>query len=254
MPDHRTPEQYKTEQRDKAGPGDPLLVPVKTGKGVEFPGVCPACGAHADRALRVERVFPGRVVHGYRIPFCAKCLGRHRELLPARDPLLFFRRLLKGDGTSIGGLFICAVAAYFTKEAVRTLSPVLAVFSLLPWAVGGSLLFSVWRKNHYLAVEPATQVTAAVEFSGDVSREFEPAWEVFQFRDAGYATRFRAMNALRLWEPGGEEARDAKRSRDRKSRRNSYLMYCLLAVALVFALWEEYLQPIYQAVRGWLDR
>jgi len=260
-----TREDFSREQRSGVGPSESLMVPVKTGHGVEFPKICPACGAQANAKLRVERVFPYRldsddgnkdsqVVLEYRIPFCARCVAQHKAELPASDPLMPFKRVLRSDGTSVGGLVVCAVAVYFTLEAVRTFSLTLAAFALLPWSVGLWLVGSVWRQNRYMAVAPPTPVSLSVEFSDDLSRECEPAWQIFRFRDQGYATRFRAMNALRLWDPSGDEAREAKRSWDRRSRRNKFLMYGVLGAAVAWWLWSDYLQPLYEGVREWVER
>src|SRR2546430_14486387 len=53
---------------------------------LEFPALCPACGAKATGALDVRKVFlntdaedPRHVLGEVRVPFCSSCIAQHEQ-------------------------------------------------------------------------------------------------------------------------------------------------------------------------------
>jgi hypothetical protein len=75
--------------------------------------------------------------------------------------------------------------------------------------IAAGCLLTAFRSTRHLAVIPPTSVTAAVSFSGDHSRMFEPQRRVFGFRNVAFGEQFRQVNAERLWNPSGAPARRA---------------------------------------------
>lgn len=237
---------------------DQFVIPLKGSGAPAYPPECPVCGASAASTLTVERVHTYQVeedesyrtVHDVlreRIPFCPACIARHRSELPAPDGSVFLRRFLKGDGTTLGGAVVVLFALFFVKEAVVKLSWGPLVIAALPMLIGGSMLRSTYRKNAYLAAIPLTSVTRTVEFTAGLAYEFEPFWRLFRFQRAAYTDRFRHLNAARLWDPHGTEAREARRRRIAAESRRNLILYVIVGLVVAWGIWDEFLKPLWHS-------
>jgi hypothetical protein len=249
-------DDYRQRWRRVVAAGEQATVPIEGTPPPRFPDTCPACLAHADSWLLIERtqaleVSDGeshstdRSVVGHRVAFCRACVARHREESPPANPWTPLKRLL-GGGEGIAGAFIVGIGLFFVLEALKDLSLLLLLFSLLPLTVGGLLMRQTWRANHHLSVTPETSVIDSVSWTALLSLDYEPAWRAFRFRHAAYAERFRAANAERLWNPRGAEALTAKR---RRARREHWMKVLGPVVIGALVLW--WLFEIVAPLLGW---
>lgn len=225
------------------GAGEGNVVPL-TGKPV-FPAVCANCVGAAHARLTVARAFgqgDAARVASYRPLFCDRCIAVHRaELKP--DPTIFFRRLVSRWQLWIpvlGSGWACSVAlpglfdALLRRDGPGILmsGALVGFFALI--ALG--CFAAIWMGSRHLAVRKPTSVTAAVQFTDDLSQTFEPNWRRFTFRNAEYAERFREKNEERLWSRSRPEAQRAMVMR----HYGKYLLYLLLALLAVFAIADEF--------------
>lgn len=231
---------------------------VLTTGAVQFPLMCPNCGAPAQRTLEVRRALqtyvynsdgPNETVHeirSYPVPFCEHCIHRHFSAAAGASPWLPLKRMFGGDGAgeALGGTIVLLVGAFFLKEGILKLSPVLLGFAMLPGTIGSWLMYRNWRRNEHMSVAPASEVTSAVECTPNLSLDFEPAWRAFRFRNAGFAEQFRRLNAERIWDPQGEQAQQARSQRRRRSARTTAAVAAVVAVVLLWGLWSEYGQVV----------
>ncbi len=225
-----------------------------------FPPVCPKCGQMARTLLPVQKTFSYsseshgavRPVHEYRVPFCESCARQHASEQQPLGPWVPLLRVLKGDGSNIGGLFVFGVGLFFLSEALRTVSLALLVFSALPLLVGGWLVRATWNKNRYLAVSPPTSISSTVDFSPNRAQAHESPWRAFSFQNDSYASRFREANANRLWDMNGAEARAARERRRRSHDRSTWIVGVIFGAAFLWWLWDEMISPHWAVIRQYL--
>lgn len=182
------------------------------------------------------------LIESFDVPFCDRCIATHQATQVRPDPHLLWKRLIGGGraGEALGAVFVGVVALLFLKEALFNLRVAPLIMAALPGAVAFFLLRGNWRRNEYMSVIPATEVSSAVEFTPDLSLEHEPAWRAFRFRDAGYVSRFRLENATLLWDPHGETARSARAKRRKSRVRTMWIIGLAVTAVLLFGLWQDY--------------
>jgi hypothetical protein len=254
---------YQRKWRDRAAAREPEagIVLVSGTEAPAFPDVCPVCLAPARLSIPVERTVTLIVsdgednttihpVESFQVPFCAACVQRHRAEMAPPDPWLPLWRATKGGGEGVGGLIVCGVGFFFFYEGLTKLSWIPIVFSFLPFLVGGFLVRQTWAKNRYLAVPGPTKVSSALDFTVDLSEAFEPAWRAFVFQNVEYAERFREANAHRLWNPRGAQAQQARKERQWRHKRMSYLGMLAFAAMMLWYFYDTYIGPLVQ----WLVR
>lgn len=221
---------------------------------IRFPPFCANCGQPAASTLRIERAFLLHVDSGsdtpnetvqcineFQVPFCTACLAQQSAQQVPPNPWTPVWRILH-DGQGLGGLIVLAVGLFFFKEAARKLSLVLLVFSALPLSTAYWLLRTVWTRSAHMSVPKPTQLDMAVDFTPFLSLDYEPAWLAFQFRSPEYAARFKEANAGMLWNPNSTVAKAAAAQRHRESTRNTWIVGTIVALILLWALWDEYLR------------
>lgn len=246
--------------RLRDAPDDTTVLIAERAGPPAFPPVCPKCGQTAQTVVPVRKAFGYssedqgtiRSVDEYRVLFCDGCARQHASEQKPLSPWVPVLRILKGDGSNIGGLFICGVGLFFLSEAVKTLSPILLAFSALPWLVGGWLVRATWTRNRYLTVSPPTSISSTVDFSPDLAQAHESPWRAFYFQSPPYASRFREANAARLWDIYGAEARAAREKRRSSSRRTMWVVGLIFGAAFVWWFWDEVLSPHWVVIRQWL--
>ncbi len=219
------------------------MVLVKLGA-VDFPRLCPSCGAAGDRRLRCEKCIyfsdeespETHTVLAYEPWFCAACAGRHELERWKPGPLDYAKRLFGGSGEALGGVIVLGVGLFFLREALEKLSLVLLAFSALPLGTGSWLLRNNWLRNAPCFVKGPTSVTGKVDFTGDQSAEFEPAWARFEFAHPAYAQAFREINRAHLWDPSSGEAVAARQRRAWAEKKRSWYLRIALAALVLFGL------------------
>jgi len=207
----------------------PFQVELRGSPGsLAWPAVCASCGAAAAERIKVRKVFPrpryrGRrrrvgmatyAIASARIPFCAACAERHRELVPRRSSA---SRMV---GVLLTPLLIPVVgSAYFGNVVLRSALEVppgdagfgiawglTALFTvILLWSA-----FAAWHATRPGRVEPQTDITRACDFSDDVGQLFEGERRIYAMRDATFADAFYAANRDRLW-TAADDARSSRR-------------------------------------------
>jgi hypothetical protein len=242
--------------------GDVIL--VRDGAGLQFPALCPNCGATAVQKLPVKRALklliydseaPTETVHEipeYAVPFCDSCILRHRGEIRTASRWLWLKRLFWGSGEALGGVVVIATGFLFASSALERMSLTPLILAAFPWTVGGLLLRRNWRRNRYLAVPAETSMTAAVEFTPDLSAAHEPAGRAFRFRNAAYTEEFPRANAERLWDPHGSEASQAREKRRTANRRTMWVVGTIVAAVLLWSLWDDYGGTVKELLGRWL--
>lgn len=231
--DQLVPHQHRFEW--VGGPG-----PLK------FPPLCPNCGSAAHHTLSYTKVFYGRSgddwmdqreLQHIKLPFCAVCVAHHeaavwRPSLVEKALSLASENLLAALCTGAVALFLLKIMPGMLPQGridLGSLFPVglFVLFALISWA----LLRQAWRDTAHKRVPAQTGVTAAIDFSDDISKPFEPARYVYTVRDAVFATAFDALNPGKGWQAQGPAALVAERKHKR-------LMWLGLAALIAFALWD----------------
>lgn len=247
-------EPYRPQLRQAAigAASHPRVVLVREHPPIQFPALCPNCGASAARRVPIQQTrkflidggeSPNQTVHDiqtYMVAFCERCLTQHDDQRPHASPWLPLKRLLWGSGEALGGVIVIAIGSFVIPDAIRQMSLVPLIITAICWTTGGSLLLVNWRRNRYMTIQPATQVSAAIEFTPPLAADHEPSWRAFRFRDAAYAQAFRQLNAPNVWDPRGAEAQQARRQRRVIKKRNMWIFGVILVITALWALWDEY--------------
>ena len=239
-------------QAVKAIASNPNVVLV-TGA-VQFPLLCPNCGAPAQRTLEVKRAVqtflynedsPNETLYeiqSFAVPFCEKCIQQHFAAARPADASLVLKRLFLGSGAgeALGAAIVAIIALFFVKEGLIRLSIFPLIMAFLPGSVAFYLLRKNWTANEYMSAPVSSDVTSAVEFTPDMALAYEPMWRAFRFRDAGYAAQFRAINTPQIWDPQGEAAKQARTKRRTSTAKTNKVVVIVIVIVLLWGLWGEY--------------
>jgi hypothetical protein len=170
-------------------------------------------------------------IDSFRVPFCETCIRKHQDAQTPVDAWLICKRLIGGSGAGD----VAGVAIFFIRDGIAHFSFIPIVFAALPGSVAAFLLHRNWRNNEYMSIPPAGSVASAVEFTPALGLDYEPHWRAFRFRDAAYASQFRALNADKLWDP-----LLARAMRKKRHSRTMWTVGTIVAVLLIWGLWNDY--------------
>jgi hypothetical protein len=212
---------------------------------LQFPPMCPNCGAASAGRLTYAKVFrrsdfegpTSYVVSSVTVPFCEACVARHRAQEDKRTRL---SNWLSGFASvaivgaifpGLGALFVLYLAlgdlAHGRGMRMLVELGIAAVFGLIAWAQA----LAVWNQNERFRVPPQSDVTLAFDFSDDVAPVFEQARFICAVRDAAFANSFRALNIGREYLPASPQAQ-------REGRRSNRLFWVFGALLAAFLLWS----------------
>ena len=215
---------------------------------LDFPPLCPNCGAAASQKIEVTKVFlrPRRdepteeIMTAAVVPFCDACARSHHE---QRPPLTTTAKVLSSlaTGEMLGALFPALAAAFVAWIALKdlfkgrfvsflALAVLAGFFALIAW----SQRRHVWQATEPLRVPKLSDVTQAFDFSDNVADAFEPPRFVCTVRDAGFAAAFQALNRQREWHAASPQARAERRAAHRKMWVVGAVVAALALLALVF--------------------
>jgi hypothetical protein len=215
--------------------------------GVNFPPLCPNCGATATQRITYSKVFRrvldsespnSYVIASASVPFCDPCIAQHRADTPTPN---FWSTLLSsfgGGGDMIGAVVLGLAAAFTGYNAIAELLHLrllnFALLSMLTLVIGlfarGQYRFA-WQDTEYLRVPPQTSVTLAFDFSDSTGGAFESVRFLCTMRDAGFAAAFKQLNRENEYRPGSAEAVADQRAARRKF---TFWAIVMVAIALYF--------------------
>lgn len=214
----------------------------------QFPALCPNCGHPATARLMLAKGFvrssgsdtpDHRAVLSVAVPFCNRCIARHRAELPATGALA---RLLSGfhSGEMLAAVAFAAAAAFTSWHALAELRHArlapCAVFAALSVLFGLIARFEArraWQDTEYFRVPAQTSVTRAFDFSDNEPAPFESPKYDCTMHDAGFAAAFRVLNQAREFRPGSPQA---QADRQQANRQAWLIGLGMAAIALVFLL------------------
>jgi hypothetical protein len=209
---------------------------------LEFPALCPACGAKATGALDIRKVFlnrdgedPQHVLGEVRVPFCASCIAQH-QLEAKQQPRVrayHFPKILDLALVSIWavmGVFFLYVAIGVSGSGATMPTLILTYMGLACLAFFVIALRGACRVPWYERVPPQTSVTSAFDFGDEKLELLEPSRRRYAIRDASFAERFSALNAERLPRP---------RNRARERWKAILILVVLLAIMAAILIWGD---------------
>lgn len=236
-----------------ATPESRLVFVKGSAAAVQFPQICPNCGRPATVSLAIERDFsliahnsddsPNESIHAverFDVPFCLDC-DQARDLQLTRPGAWIHLKRIFSSGEGMGGAVVVGIGFAFLVSAVTEWNWFPLALSLWPFAVGGWLMRSTWRKTRHMAVPHPTPVDLTVDFTPSLALDFEPEWRAFLFQSHPYAEAFAHANSAAIWHPASPEAARATARRSRKSRATAFAVGAFVAAALLWSLWDEYL-------------
>lgn len=224
-----------------------------------LPPLCPACGAPASVALRVDRVFarerrrqtviqsaPRGVttfhVASLNVPFCKTCAARHMaERAAAGAPRSLLRSTALMYGFVAAATLVVALfcGAYIANQMTAGWRPAL---SFAVSIAAGCTLFAGWFVMRAIgafragATPPPTSITAAFEFSDNRAQQLEPEWREYRLRHSAYAQAFAQANALRAWNKSNPLFVRVARLRDAAGALRLVAVAALVVAFVLFAL------------------
>ena len=188
--------------------------------GLDWPELCPACGAPARERVPVRKVFVRRrrrrggqtryVIGEARVPFCPGCIAQHRTEdaagpAPSR-PLTYLRSFLiiPAVGAAVLACLILPAARRepWTEPGGIVAWVVVALFVALSLASVAATVADTRR----FRVRPQTTVTRAFDYSDELGGVVEGRRRAYAIQDAAFAERFGAANRDRQW-TGDDERR-----------------------------------------------
>ena len=179
-------------------------------KGLEFPDVCPACGAKAGEAIDIRKVFlntdgedPRHVLAEVRVPFCDNCVAQHVQEVSERPRLPAYRfpkildLLLVSIWGAMGIFFLYVMIGVMSKGAAMQgwILGYIGIACLVFWFIG---IRRSARVPWYERVPAQTNVSSAFDFGDEKMELFEKSSRSYAIRDAAFAERFAALNANML--------------------------------------------------------
>jgi hypothetical protein len=200
---------------------------------VQWPSLCPACGAPASTHLDVAKVFGRRARYSgrayyrslvrLRIPYCPSCAARHHQLVaPVPSVLGSFVRtpaLL----SFIGAVAVAGMLSMIFLQGGEGLSPGARLYALggiVALVALGTVITA--SEACYLHVPPLTEITRACDFSANLGFPLGRR-RLYAIRHPAFAEAFTRVNHDRLWT-------DAIRTRD------AWISGIAFAVLIVAAL------------------
>jgi len=202
---------------------------------LEFPELCPACGAKAVGAVDIRKVFlnpdgedPRHVLAEVRVPFCANCITLHQQemLQRPRVPAYRFPKILDLLLVSIWGamgiFFLYVTIGVMSKGAAMQawILGYIGIACLVFWIIG---IRGAARVPWYERVPAQTSVTSAFDFGDEKTELLEKSRRSYSIRNADFGERFAALNA------------DMHPSRNRRSGRWKMIVVLIILLAILAA-------------------
>jgi hypothetical protein len=214
---------------------------------LEFPPLCPNCGATALRRIDYSKVFrhaddsdgPNTyVVTEVSVPFCDTCIAQHHAEMPVPNQWATLLSGFGGSGDMIGAVVFGIAAAFTGYHALDELlhlrmlnAGLLTALTLFLGFIVRTMVKSEWSNTAYLRVPDQTSVTKAFDFSDSTGGAFEAVRFLCTMRDAGFATAFRDLNLQREYRPDSPRALADQKVAKRKFR---FWAAVMAAIALYF--------------------
>jgi hypothetical protein len=189
--------------------------------------------AYARRHRRTRRFIVARV----RIPFCARCVEGHRQLVAAPTTAQRIGSYIATPAiiSLIGSLGF----ALFTLKLLLETPPadagwpvVATVFGFFALVAVGSAV-AIVRETRRFRVAPQTEITRACDFSDNLGNVAAGTRHAYTIKDPDFARAFAAANAARLWD-------DAAKARARRRE----LVFFVVVLSVIVVIWWS----------GWLKR
>jgi hypothetical protein len=208
---------------------------------LEFPDLCPACGASATGALLVRKVFlntegedPRHVLAEVRVPFCASCIVQHEQEAAQQPRVRAYRfpKLLDLALVSIWGVmgifFLYVTLGVLGKGATMQawILGYIGLACLVFWVIG---MRRAARVPWYERVPPQTSVTSAFDFGDETLELFEKSGRSYAIRNGEFAERFATLNA----------DKHPSRSRKRGQWKMIVVLVVLLAILAAMIVWGD---------------
>jgi len=174
---------------------------------LEFPELCPACGAKASGAIDIRKVFlntdgedPRHVLAEVRVPFCDNCVAQHVQEVSERPRVPAYRfpkildLLLVSIWGAMGIFFLYVMIGVASKGATipAWILGYMGIACLVFWVIG---IRRAARVPWYERVLPQTGVTSAFDFGDEKMELFEKSRRSYAIRNGEFAERFAALNA-----------------------------------------------------------
>ncbi|HET8546634.1 MAG TPA: hypothetical protein VFL57_01445 [Bryobacteraceae bacterium] len=204
-----------------------------------MPAVCINCGGTASQRFHIEKIFEHEhdespttfSLRRIAVPFCPLCLDTHRRELRVVPPLARIRMMYNSGAMWTATVLAIIAVVLLTRGGMLPIA--IAAFLLLVAAVCALIAF---YQTRYLAVPPATSVSSAFGFGGEVSGMFEPERRVLTLRNAQFAEAFVAVNHERIWDPASPQAQHAATKRSFATA-----VFVVIAIAAVaWGIYDEY--------------
>ena len=185
-------------------------------RSLAWPSICANCAEPASERITVRKVFRrprtpsvrrrGMIRHtiaAAKIPFCATCAERHRDITPRKGFVgNLFSVLLTPLIIPIVGSIVLGV---ISLRVVLDIDPALPN-ARLAWGVPALMLFicvwsivAAWRSTQPGRVDPQSEVTRACDFSDDVSRFLERERRIYAMRNRVFAEALAEANRDCVW-------------------------------------------------------
>jgi hypothetical protein len=197
--------------------------------GLQYPPLCPNCGAAAADKLPIAKVFMhnrgGSDEQGWRYRiveatplFCRPCLDRHRaETVPVTEldrvkSVVFSELAVPGIGTAAFAVFLLVDTRSRLMRDLAREWPILAF-------IGGLLLIAAlcfrtaWENNAHRRVPRQTSASQAFDFGDNDDSPFQTTARTYAVRNDTYAEAFGRLNA----EASGNLLGPSQRRRESRS-------------------------------------
>jgi hypothetical protein len=207
MSPNLTHKRFLEEHRDL--PPSHLVGLIGSHHRVEWPPLCPACGAAASTSVAVAKIFGRHSRYGnhayyrfivrMRVPFCRSCADRQQQLVAPVPSVTgsFFRT--PAILTFIGAVAVAAILSMIFLRGGEGVGPETRLYALGGIvALVGIGIFLTAREARFLRVPPLTEITRACDFSDNVGFPFGRR-RLYAIRNPAFAEAFTSANQDRLW-------------------------------------------------------
>jgi hypothetical protein len=208
---------------------------------LDFPELCPVCGAKATGALDVRKVFLNtegedrrHVLAEVRVPFCSSCIAQHEREAKQQPRVRAYRfpKILDFALVSIWGvmgvffLYVAASVSGGGGAIPALILTYMGIACLAFWVLG---VRGASRVPWYERVPPQTSVTNAFDFGDETLELFEKSARRYSIRNAEFAERFAALNAEKR----------PRRNPARVRWKAIVLLIVMLAILAAIIIWGE---------------
>jgi hypothetical protein len=208
-----------------------------------MPTCCANCASTAVGRLPIEKVFRRDagaddgmryVISTAEVPFCPRCLARHRleaaTVSPLQRVVLCFRQPVILSALVMGGFAVFlgppALDAAFSGSGLG--GPIFLSIVLLFGLIAAASGFAAFQLSRRHAVVPPTSVTSAFDYTDDQSELFDRERRTYRLRNPTFADAFVDANRHSQWDPSSARATAGHRGR--------IVLLIVFAMATIFIL------------------